>query len=123
MHVGGGHGVESGGLQIILYNQPITRCHVAAHDWATWHRTTNQILPCVVIHPHLPIVCHSALPSVVRITTSTSVWTVWTVQSASLFLPICHFEQNAISLTPDVHLNPKRVALGLYRQGLWSHSI
>jgi hypothetical protein len=23
----------------ILYKQPITWCHVAAHDWATWHHT------------------------------------------------------------------------------------
>jgi hypothetical protein len=33
----------------ILYKQPITWCHMEAHDWATWHRTTNQNLPRVAI--------------------------------------------------------------------------
>jgi hypothetical protein len=39
-----------------------------------------------------------------RVVAATSAF-VWTVQSTSLFLPVCHFEQNAISLAPDVRLN------------------
>jgi hypothetical protein len=31
---------------------------------------------------------------------------VRTVQLASLFLPVCHFAHNAISLAPEIRLNP-----------------
>jgi hypothetical protein len=91
----------------ILNKQPIIWCHVAAHDWATWHRTTNHNLPCVAI-PFIQLcqLCHSALPRVVRTATSAA---VRTVQSASFFLPVCHFEQNAISLAPDVRLSPNEL--------------
>jgi hypothetical protein len=90
----------------ILYKQPITGCHVAAHDWATWHRTTNQILPHVamsfihICQLSTTQLCHVSygLPAAVR-----------TVQSTSLFLPVCHFEQNVISLAPDVRLNPNEL--------------
>jgi hypothetical protein len=43
----GGPGFEPHELQYILIKQPIYRCHVAAHDWATWNQTTNHILPHV----------------------------------------------------------------------------
>ena len=89
LHSGGGPGVEPRGLPIILHttNEPILGCHMAAHDWATWHpiidqqnchvstpnstMPTNQILPC-----HFCMVC-TTLPR----------QPVWTVQSASKFLP------------------------------------
>jgi hypothetical protein len=95
----------------ILYKQPITRCHVAAHDWATWHHTTNQILPRVTMsfihifqlfstHP-----CHVSygLPC----QQSYRLYELYSQHS--LFLPVCHFEQNVISLAPDVRLNPNEL--------------
>jgi hypothetical protein len=92
----------------ILYKQPIAGCHVAAHDWATWHRTTNQILPCVamsfihIFQLSTTQLCHVSygLPR---------------QQSYGLysqhpfFLPVCHFEQNMISLALDVCLNPNEL--------------
>jgi hypothetical protein len=44
LHSGGGLGVEPRGLPIILHttNEPIPGCHVAAHDWATWHPIIAQ---------------------------------------------------------------------------------
>jgi hypothetical protein len=44
LHSGGGLGVEPRGLPIILHstNEPISGCHVAAHDWATWHPIIAQ---------------------------------------------------------------------------------
>jgi hypothetical protein len=58
LHARGGHGVESGGLQINF--KPFNRGHVAAIDWATCHHSicckqamsptncANSYLPCVV---------------------------------------------------------------------------
>jgi hypothetical protein len=102
LHMGGGHGVESGGLQINF--KPIYRGHVAAIDWAMCHHSIHckQAMS--------PSNCaNSCLPRVVRPTTSTSIRTVRTVQSTSLFLPVCHLEQNAIYLAPDVRLNPNEL--------------
>jgi hypothetical protein len=50
-----------------------------------------------------PATCHMALPHVIRSSTSSS---VRTVQSAHFFLPVCRFEQNVISLSSYIHLNP-----------------
>jgi hypothetical protein len=61
LHACRGHGVESVDCIKFLYNQPIIGCHVAAHDWATWHCTTKQKTTTCrnVIHPNLPInECH-----------------------------------------------------------------
>jgi hypothetical protein len=49
---------------------------------------------------------HNCLPRVVRTATSAA---VWTIQSTSLFFPVCHFEQNVISLTPDIRWNPNEL--------------
>jgi hypothetical protein len=95
----------------ILNKQPITRCHVAAHDWATWHRTTNQILPHVAmsfIHIYQLSTtqsCHVSygLPR-------QQPYGLYRLYSQHpFFLPVCHFEQNMISLTPDVCLNPNKL--------------
>jgi hypothetical protein len=99
LHAGGGHGVESGGLQINF--KPIYRGHMAAIDWATCHHSIHckQAMS--------PANCpNSYLPRVVRPATSVS---VRTVQSTSLFLHVCHLEQNTISLAPDVCLNPNEL--------------
>jgi hypothetical protein len=100
LHAGGGHGVESGGLQINF--KPIYRGHVTAIDWAMCRHSIHckQAMS--------PANCpNSYLPHVVRPTTSAS---VRTVQSTTpFFLPVCHLEQNAISLTPNVHLNPNEL--------------
>jgi hypothetical protein len=61
---------------------------------------------------HMPTVCHISIwsaTSSIRSATSSSVRTVRTAQSTSIFLPVCHFEQNAISLIPDVCLNPNEL--------------
>jgi hypothetical protein len=94
----------------ILNKQPIIWCHVVAHDWATWHHTTNHNMPCVAI-PFVQLcqLCHSALPCVIQTTMSAVVRTVRTVQSTSIFLHVCHFEQNVISLSPDIHLSPNKL--------------
>jgi hypothetical protein len=89
---------------------------VAVHDWATWHRTTNQNLPCVAIsfiHIYQPMnaMCRTVLPihlCHVSYGHATSA-SVRTIQSTFLFLPVCHFEQNVISLVPDVRLNPNEL--------------
>jgi hypothetical protein len=84
----------------VLYKQPITWCHVAPYNQPNAATFRN------VIRPHLPTVCHSALPHVIRTTTSAA---VQIVQSTSIFFPVCHFEQNAISLAPNVCLNPNEL--------------
>jgi hypothetical protein len=91
----------------ILNKQPIIWCHVVAHDWATWHRTTNHNMSCVKI-PSIQLyqLCHSSLPCGISTSMSAVVWTIQFVQSASFFLSFFHFEHNAISLAPDVRLSP-----------------
>jgi hypothetical protein len=95
----------------ILYKQPITWCHMAAHDWATWHRTTNQNLPHVTISfIHIYQLsatqpCHVSygLPH-------HHPYRLYGLYSQHpFFLPVCCFEQNVISLTPDVCLNPNKL--------------
>jgi hypothetical protein len=99
LHAGGGHGVDSGGLQINF--KPINRGYVAAIDWATCRHSIH----CK--QATSPANCaNSCLPCVVRPSTLAS---VRTVQSAPLFLLVCHFEQNAISLALDVRLNPNEL--------------
>jgi hypothetical protein len=56
-----------------------------------------------------PTTCRTTLPCVIRSATSASIRTVWIVQSAHLFLPVCRFEQNVISLSSDVCLNPNEL--------------
>jgi hypothetical protein len=102
LHAGGGHGVESGGLQINF--KPIYRGHVAVIDWATCRHSIH--CKQAMSPANFP---NSFLPRVVWPATSASVRTVRIVQSTSLFLPVCHLEQNAISLAPDVHLNPNEL--------------
>ena len=92
----------------VLYKQPITRCHVAAHDWAIWKRTTNQILPHVAmsfvyiwqLSATQPYHVSYGLPR------QQSYGLYGMYSQHPFFLHVCHFEQNAISLTPDIHLNP-----------------
>jgi hypothetical protein len=45
----GGPGFDPHGLHKILNNKPlpITGCHVAAHDWATWHQPFVKMMPRV----------------------------------------------------------------------------
>jgi hypothetical protein len=54
----GGRGFDSRARHIILHKtyQPTTGCHVAAHDWATWHINNQSKLPSV---NHL---CPTCLP-------------------------------------------------------------
>jgi hypothetical protein len=60
----------------------------------------SKILPTNSYHvSYSPTTCHT-------VATSAS---VWTVQSTHFFLPVCHFEQNAISLSFDVRLNPNKL--------------
>jgi hypothetical protein len=63
----------------------------------------------MLIRPHMPTVYHSALPRVVRTATSAAVQDGLYSQHPFFFLPVCHFEQNAISLAPDVRLNPNEL--------------
>jgi hypothetical protein len=92
----------------VLYKQPITRCHVAAHDWATWHHTTNQILPRVTmsfIH-----ICQLSATQPCHVSYGLPRQQPYGLYSQHpFFLLVCHFEQNAISLAPDVHLNPNEL--------------
>jgi hypothetical protein len=57
--VEGGPGFESHKLHIILINKPwpIKGCHVATHDWATWHPNTcpNDAMCQNTIRLQLPI--------------------------------------------------------------------
>jgi hypothetical protein len=69
LHAGGGHGVESGGLQINF--KPIYRGHVASIDWAMCHHPIHS--KQAMSYTNCP---HNCLPRVVRPTTSVSVRTV-----------------------------------------------
>jgi hypothetical protein len=71
-HVGGGHEVESGGLQINF--KPINRGHVMAIDGATCYhsiRFKQAMSPANYENSYLPCVIRPAM--------STSVQTIWTV--------------------------------------------
>jgi hypothetical protein len=71
--------------------------------------------PCVVApftakHAKSLANCPNAiLPCVVWPTMSASIRTIRTIQSATFFLPVCKFEQNSISLAPNVCLNPNEL--------------
>jgi hypothetical protein len=83
-------------------------CHVAAHDWATWHQTTNQKLPRVAIslvqllanlklpHQHMPTQ-RTDMPH--QHTTSATSASVRTTQSALIF-----FTYLAIRIDCDISL-------------------
>jgi hypothetical protein len=85
---------------------------VAAIDWAmcrhpihckqatSYANCPHNCLPCVV---HLPLPC-VVRPCHISICTDCTNYTVNT-----FFLPVCHFEQNAISLSFDVRLNPNEL--------------
>jgi hypothetical protein len=104
-------------INFLTNNQPIAGCHVAAHDWATWHQTTNQKMPRV--ETPFAHICQSetAMSSYatsmslchIRPLPRQHVWTVRTAQSAQFFLPVWRFEQIAISLSSDVRLNPNEL--------------
>jgi hypothetical protein len=116
--VGGGHRVESSGLQINFIqptNNKVPRGsprlgHVAPYNQPKSSTCRNIVRPYLSTNE-----CHVsyspanlALPRVIQ-TCHVNIRTDWTVQSASLFLLVCHFEQNTISLSPDVHLNPNKL--------------
>jgi hypothetical protein len=69
--------------------------------------TANK--PCHMPTIHITV-CHMSydLPHVVQPATSASVW-YGLYSQHPFFLPVCHFEQNAISLAPDVRLNPNEL--------------
>jgi hypothetical protein len=92
---------------------------VAAHVWATWHQTIgHDNATCLSSHSlqtshvicqlstRFPAMCRMTLPRVVRSATSASC-TDCTVNT--FFLPVGRFEQNAISLSSDVRLNPNEL--------------
>jgi hypothetical protein len=109
LHAGGGHGVESGGLQINF--KPIYRGHVATIDWATCRHPIRY--KHAMSYANCP---HNCLPCVVWPATSAydlpcqRLYRLYGLYSEHpFFLPICHFEQNTISLAPDVRLNPNKL--------------
>jgi hypothetical protein len=120
--MGGGPGFDPHGLHNILNKQPITGCHVAAHDWATWHQTIcqNNATCHNMIRPNLPINechitnCHLSVHTDCHIIVRPlpRQHPVRTVQSAHFF-----FACLTIRTDRDISLirrpfEPKRVALG-----------
>jgi hypothetical protein len=85
---------------------------VVTHVWATWHQTIHlDNATCRhPIHHQLstwfPATCRTALPRVVWYC-HVSIRTDCTV--STFFLHVCHFEQNVISLSSDVRLNPNEL--------------
>jgi hypothetical protein len=60
-----GHGFDPRRHTKLLHNhKPITGCHVAAHDWATWHLTNQPIYATcqLLIGPCLPL-CQTVILS------------------------------------------------------------
>jgi hypothetical protein len=93
---------------------------VAAHDWATWHQTIGQNMPRVsrlFVHICQPISTTSTTTSVYEHATSSYGLCYIIIRRLprqhlyrlysrhNFFLPIWRFEQKAISLSSDVHLN------------------
>jgi hypothetical protein len=116
-HARGGCGVEFSGLHKILNNQRITRCHVAAHVWATWHRTTNQ--NCHVSSNDSIELFHvndnsltcqiSIIPRRLPYQRIVMTRRLYRLYSQHFFLHVWRFEQIMISLSSDVHLNPNKL--------------
>jgi hypothetical protein len=76
---------------------------MAATNWATCqHTISHQNDTCQMLICQLSTI----LPRVIQTATSAA---VRTVQSTSIFLHVCHCEQNVISLTPNVRLNPNEL--------------
>jgi hypothetical protein len=135
----GGPGFNPHGLHIILKQQPnaIQGCHVAAHDWATWHQNICQDNATChqMIRPNLPIddchvtcpVCHISMYSLCHVilyghATSASVRTVRTAQSALPFFSCLTIRTDRDISRSRCPFETKRVALGSQRRGLRSRS-
>jgi hypothetical protein len=127
LHGGGGPGFESHGLHKNFEQQtktkPIKGCHVAAHDWATWHHTICQKchvsqydspncqpikLPHHLPHQHV----RSSHISMYGHATSASVRTVRTAQSASIFFTCLTIRTDRDISRSRRPFETKRVALG-----------
>ena len=113
---------------IILHNnqKPIKGCHVAAHDWATWHPITwpNNATCRDIICPQQPtklchiITCHVIVRSYDPATSSCTDCTISVIFFACLTLwTYCNISRSRCPF------ETKRVVLGLQRRGLRSHSI
>jgi hypothetical protein len=122
---GGGPRFETHRLHKKKFNIPQTRCHVAAHAWATWHHTTckklamhlNLIRPRVTQFSNQNFPCHLSKSSDTSPTMCevvpfhVSMYGLYELYSQQFFFPIWKIEQNAISHSSDVHLTSFEMSL------------
>jgi hypothetical protein len=98
----------------------MTGCHVAAHGWATWHHTTCQNNDTCQHWIH-PLVCHKACLVSMPTHLPHHYMVIWTTTyihlphhhytdcmdcTVSKILPVWKNEQNMISHSYDICLNP-----------------
>jgi len=80
----------------LIHSPP--RCHVSINDSTFQMPPFHQLSPAMSTYDTTMLAYGPATLASVR-----------TIQSTHLFLPICRFEQNAISLSSDVCLNPNEL--------------